>query len=102
MVPGEPIVTITDRTVRNIVTYLSRAEDRAIAENTPVLVSSLDRPGRVSESFVTRVGSSVEVLPEQLWIDPAVPAYGRAVVIAALPRMSLRPGELLSVRFLIE
>ena len=65
-----------------------------------MLVSSLDRPGEVAESFVTRVGSSVEVLPERLWVDPAMPGYGRAVVIAALPKMGLRPGELLHIRFL--
>jgi multidrug resistance efflux pump len=100
--PGEPIVTITDRTVRNIVTYLASADDRTIRENSPVLVSSLDRPGQVSESLVTRVGGSIEILPERLWVGPATPGYGRAVVIAALPNMGLRPGELLNIRFLDE
>ena len=100
VVPGQTVVTITDRTVRNIVTYLASADDRTVRENSPVLVSSLDRPGQVAESFVTRVGSSVEVLPERLWVDPTMPGYGRAVVIAALPKMGLRPGELLHIRFL--
>ncbi len=100
--PGEPIATITDRTVRNIVTYLASADDRTIRENSPVLVSSLDRPGQVSESFVTRVGGSIDILPERLWVGPSTPGYGRAVVIAALPNMGLRPGELLNIRFLDE
>jgi hypothetical protein len=86
--------------VRNIVTYLPTADDRPVRQNAPVLVSSLDRPGQVAESFVTRVSVSVEVLPERLWADPARPGYGRAVVIAALPKMGLRPGELLNIRFL--
>jgi len=102
VVPGEPIVTVTDRSVRDIVTYLSQADERPIGENTPVLVSSLERPGQVSESFVTRVGASVEIMPERLWRSPSVPSYGRAVVIAALPSMGLRPGELLNVRFLAD
>jgi len=102
VVAGEPIVAITDRAVRDIVTYLNEAEDRPITERTPVLVSSLDRPGRVTESFVVRVSSSVEMLPERLWPSPSTPRYGRAVVIAALPSMPLRPGELLSVNFQID
>ena len=102
VVPGEPIVTITDRTVRNIVTYLASADERAVRENSPVLVSSLDRPGEVAESFVLRVGGSVEVLPERLWTSPSIPTYGRAIVIAALPKMGLRPGELLNIRFVDE
>jgi len=100
--PGEPIVTITDRTVRDIVTFLNEADDRPIGERTPVLVSSLERPGKYIESFVLRVSSSVEMLPERLWANPTVPVYGRAVVISALPSMPLRPGELLSVQFQID
>ena len=100
--PGEPIATITDRTVRNIVTYLASADDRTIREDSPVLVSSLDRPGRVAESVVTQVGGSIEILPERLWAGSATPSYGRAVVIAALPNMGLRPGELLNIQFLDE
>ena len=99
VVAGEPIVTITDRSVREIVTYLTAADERPIGEHTPVVVSSLERPGQVAESFVMRVSSTVEMLPQRLWPGPTTPLYGRAVVIAALPSMSLRPGELLSVRF---
>jgi len=99
---GEPIVTITDRTVRDIVTFLKETDDRPIGERTPVLVSSLERPGQRIESFVLRVSSSVEILPARLWANPSVPAYGRAVVIAALPSMPLRPGELLSVQFQVD
>ena len=99
---GEPIVTITDRTVRDIVTFLKETDERPIGERTPVLVSSLERPGQFVESFVLRVSSSVEILPERLWANPTIPVYGRAVVIAALPSMPLRPGELLSVKFQLD
>jgi multidrug resistance efflux pump len=100
VVAGEPIVTITDRTVREIVTYLTEADDRPIVERTPVVITSLERPDQVVESFVTRVSGSVELLPVRLWANPSIPRYGRAVVIAALPTMALRPGELLSIKFL--
>jgi hypothetical protein len=39
-------------------------------------------------------------MPERLWRDPAVPSYGRAVVIAANPALNLIPGELIQVKFL--
>ncbi len=88
--------------MREIVTYITAQEDGVIGEHTPVLISSRERPGQVIESFVTRVSSAVEVLPMRLWAGPANPSYGRAVVIAALPTMPLRPGELVSVRFLTQ
>jgi multidrug resistance efflux pump len=99
VVPGEPILTITDPQVRDIVAWLDGADSREIRPNTPVVVTSREQRGRSVDSYVVRVGSTIEMLPERLWPDPASPAYGRAVVIAALPKMELRPGELLSVRF---
>ena len=58
----------------------------------------MSRPETVAESFVIRVAPDIELLPERMWRAPAQPEYGRAVVIAAVPRLNLTPGELLSVR----
>jgi multidrug resistance efflux pump len=99
VVPGEPILTVTEPAVREIVTYLAEADDRRVLRQGQVLVASLGRPERVAESFVVRLGPGLELMPQRLWRDPAVPAYGRAVVIAPIPALDLQPGELLSVRF---
>jgi len=98
VVPGEPILTIADGTVTEILAYLDETESGRATENATVLVASLSRPEKVAESVVLRLGPDVEILPQRLWREPSTPQYGRAVIIAAVPGLDLTPGELLSVR----
>ncbi len=99
VVPGEPIVMIAERDVREIVTFLAEDDARVVEPRTAVLVSSRNRGGTVAESVVLRVGPTVQALPQRLWRDPRLPDYGRAVVIAASPVMGLQPGERVNVKF---
>ncbi|MDH3627937.1 MAG: efflux RND transporter periplasmic adaptor subunit [Acidobacteriota bacterium] len=100
VVPGEPILTIADQSVSEIVAYVREGDSRDIAVNTPVLVASRTRPGALSESVVVRVGESIAPLPQRLWRDQRIPDHGRALVIAASPNMDLMPGELVGVKLL--
>jgi multidrug resistance efflux pump len=100
VVPGDPILTIADGTVTEILAYLDEADSRRARESAPVMVASLARPEKVAESFVVRLGPDVELLPQRLWREPSTPEYGRAVVIAAVPGLKLTPGELLTVKIL--
>jgi multidrug resistance efflux pump len=99
VVAGEPVLTVAERSVKDIVAYLSESESRNVLERTPVRISALRDPGRVAESVVVQVGASLELMPERLWTRTGTPQYGRAVVIAAIPALELAPGELLNVRF---
>jgi multidrug resistance efflux pump len=98
VVAGEPIAVVTERSVREIVTYLSEHEAARIAARTPVVLHSRTS-GISGESVVLRVAESIQPLPLRLWRDARTPAYGRAIVIAPVPAMDLAPGELLDVRF---
>ena len=98
--PGEPILLITEQSVREIVAYLGEEDGARIREDSPVLVSSGNGGRTVAESVVLRVSPGVQMLPQRLWSDPRVPSYGRAVVIAAYPGMNLSPGQLVEVKFL--
>lgn len=100
VVPGEPIVMIAERSVREIVAYLNEGDDARIAANTPVVVTGRGRPASVAESVVVRVAPAIQALPQRLWRDPRTPDYGRAVIIAAAPAMKLTPGELVDIKFL--
>lgn len=98
--PGEPILLIAEQSVREIIAYLNEEAGSQIREDSPVLVSNRNGGGTVAESVVLRVSPSVQMLPQRLWADSRVPSYGRAVVIAAYPGMSLTPGQMVDVRFL--
>ena len=97
--PGEPVLTIAEDSVREIITFLDDGDTEPISSNTPVLLSSRSPGGTMAESVVLRVGESIQPLPQRLWRDPRFPDYGRAVVIAATPTMRLTPGELVHVKF---
>jgi multidrug resistance efflux pump len=98
--PGEPILTVTEQTPREIVAYLNEADGETARKSARVLVASRTEAGRVAESLVVRVGPSIQQLPQRLWRNPRIPDYGRPVVIAGVPALDLTPGELVEVRFL--
>lgn len=99
VVPGEPVVMISERTVNEIVAYLEEADGLRVQEQQPVRLVSHTRPGVVSDSVVLRVSPGIQMLPQRLWRNPQVADYGRAVVIAPQPAMNLTPGETIEVRF---
>jgi len=99
VVAGEPVVMVSDTSVREIVAYLGETNPAEIEPNATVELRSLSRPTEVADSKVLRVGEGILPLPQRLWRDPRVPVYGRTVVIAATPSMPFAPGELLQVRF---
>ena len=100
VVPGEPVVMISERSVSEIVAYLAEADGLRVEEQQPVRLVSHTRPGVVSDSVVLRVSPGIEVLPQRLWRNPQIADYGRAVVIAPQAAMKLTPGETIEVRFL--
>jgi len=97
VVPGEPLFTVTERTVTDVVAWIDQRDPTRVQPNTPVILASQRHPRREAESVVLRVGAQVEVLPANLWRQAQVPEYGRAVVIATVPALDLAPGDLLSV-----
>jgi len=99
VIPGEPVVMISERTVNEIVAYLAEADGLLIEEQQQVRLISHTRPGVVSDSVVLRVSPGIQMLPQRLWRNPQVADYGRAVVIAPQPAMRLTPGETIEVRF---
>jgi multidrug resistance efflux pump len=99
VVPGEPIIMIAEQSVQEIVAYLAEEDGLQVRENTPVIISSRGGSHTLAKSVVLRVGPSIQPLPQRLWMDPRIPDYGRAVVIAATPAMNLTPGELVNIKF---
>jgi multidrug resistance efflux pump len=100
VVPGEPILTVSEPSVTEIVAYLDETVEEPAKVNTRVRVASLKDPTKIAESIIVRVSPTVQALPERLWTVTGRPTYGRAIVIAGVPDLELTPGELLSVTIL--
>jgi len=96
---GQPILSVSETEVREIVAYLPETEAARIRPRSAVSISSRRPPGSIMESQVLRIGPAVELLPQRLWRDPVIPDYGYGVIIAAAPDFNLLPGELVDVRF---
>jgi len=100
VVPGQPVVVVSEESVREIVAYLAEDDGREVVPSTRVVVSTRGDGGTVAESVVLRVGPTIQEMPQRLWRNPRVPDYGRAVVVAAAPGMQLTPGEIVNVKLL--
>lgn len=96
--PGDPILTIVESTIRAIIVYVDDGDAQRFAPRAPVRVATRIAPRTAADSVVVSVGASVQPLPQRLWRDPRVPSYGRAVVVAPVPGLSLAGGELVDVR----
>jgi multidrug resistance efflux pump len=96
--PGEPIAIVVPTETTEIVSYLAEAEARSVRAGSLVRVARRAEPSRAADSVVTRVGSSVELMPSQLWRDPRVPEYGLPISIPAPSALALTPGEGVLIR----
>ena len=100
VVAGQPVVVVSEGTVREIVAYLAEDDGHDIGPSTRAIVSTRGTNGTVAETVVLRVGPTIQELPPRLWRNPRIPDYGRAVVVAAAPGMQLTPGELVNVKLI--
>jgi multidrug resistance efflux pump len=100
VVAGQPVVVVSEGTVREIVAYLAEDDGHEIGPSTRAIVSTRGTNGTVAETVVLRVGPTIQELPPRLWRNPRIPDYGRAVVVAAAPGMHLTPGELVNVKLI--
>lgn len=96
--PGEAVVLISEKIPTEILAYLPEAAAGRVREKTQVLIARRSDPSRQAESYVTRVGATIQATPSQLWRDPQRPEYGLPVSIAVTSALSLTPGEVVFVR----
>lgn len=93
VVAGEPIMVLTESRTNEVIAY-ARAEDGvAVRAQDPVRVRTFSRPNESIEARVVRVAESVELLPMELWRDPARPEYGRPFMIYLSGQTQWMPGE---------
>ena len=97
---GDAILAIAELKPSEIVAYVSEGQLGLVREKTPVEIVKNRPPEQKARCEVMYVGPTMELMPEQLWQNPAVPQWGRPIVIKIPDRLELIPGELVGIRTL--
>jgi multidrug resistance efflux pump len=97
---GEPIVTVAEPNVTEIIGYATENLMNYIHEGLTVELIKNSEPTRVQieRSEVTYVGPVIEQIPAQLWQNPNIPQWGRPFRVKAPTQMKLIVGETVGIR----
>ena len=98
--PGEPLVVVVELIASEIVAYAPQSFAGSIVERSRVAAARQADPARVAESIITRVGPSIEQMPQRMWRDPGIPEYGLPFVVAGVPELKLTPGEVVAINLI--
>lgn len=100
VLPGEPILAISETEPREIIAFFNRSEVARIRPNMNVEIAKEGDPQQIARSQISHLGPDVQLMPEQLRLSPDVPQWGRPVLIKIPPGFKLIPGELVRIRIL--
>ena len=95
--PGETIMVISAEQPAEIIAFLPEGLSDQLEQASPVWVSKNNATTRTLKSAVISVAPAIEQVPPRLWLNPAIPQWGRRVLIAAPTELNLLPGELVTV-----
>jgi len=95
---GDPILAVAEKEPTEIVAYVSDQQLSMLRENMPVELVKIRTPAQIAESAIASVGPTMELMPQRLWRNPTIPQWGRPVLIAIPPGLSLVPGEVVGIR----
>jgi len=96
---GEALLTLIPDGVLEVEVFLPEESLGALSVDDTVLLTSALDPALSAESLVVRIAPDVRALPERLWLDPAVPQYGRVALVRGAPALGLSPGQRVLVRY---
>jgi HlyD family secretion protein len=96
--PGDPVVTLVETQPREVVAYLEEHRGAGIPIGTEVIVHRRNATRDQVRGTVASLSSAVAELPRRLWLNPAIPLWGRAVYINVSGQVAFDPGEMLDVR----
>ncbi|MBN2314289.1 MAG: HlyD family efflux transporter periplasmic adaptor subunit [Sedimentisphaerales bacterium] len=97
---GDSILAVAETAPSEIVAYVSEAQLGFVKETTPVEIVKRRPPEQKARCQVDYVGPALELIPEQLWLNPTVPQWGRPIVIRIPEGLELIAGEVVGIRTL--
>lgn len=95
---GDPILAVAEAEPTEIVMYVSQQQLGSLKEGMPVELAKAWTPAPPAESQIAKIGPTIELMPQRLWLNPAIPQWGLPVLIRIPPGLSLLPGELVRIR----
>ncbi len=98
---GDLILTIAERQPTEVVAYARENQVKWVHEGMAVELGELARSGgkaQIARSQISRVGPTIEQMPQRLWRNPAVPEWGQPFLVKIPPAMVLVIGERVGIR----
>jgi multidrug resistance efflux pump len=103
VVAGDPIVTIADPTADRIIGYLNQPLRIEPKVGMRAEIRSRGLVRRVGEAQVTKIGPRIEMFDAPLRVRGmgAAQERGLPIIMSIPPNMSVRPGEIVDIRLLV-
>jgi len=95
---GDPILAVAEPQPTEIVAYVTQEQLGDLKTGMPVELAKTRIPAQVAPSTVAEIGPTVELMPQRLWLNPALPQWGLPVLIRIPAGLILIPGEIVRIR----
>jgi multidrug efflux pump subunit AcrA (membrane-fusion protein) len=95
---GNPILVVAETEPTEIVAYVAQHQAAKVSEKMVVQIIKNNEPAQIASSQVIRLGPSMELVPQQLWLNPKIAQWGRPVLIKIPPGLNLIPGETIGIK----
>jgi len=95
---GDAILAISQQEPTEIVAYVSEEQLGLLERQATVEVIKTRTPPQIARSEIVQTGPTIELMPQRLWRNPAIPQWGRPVLIHIPPGLNLVPGEVVGIR----
>jgi multidrug resistance efflux pump len=95
---GDPVVTLVEARPRQAIAWIEERKGEAPAVGALVVARRTAGGRERFQATVASVTTQVSQLPQRLWPNPHIPAWGRAIYLNLPEPASVDPGETLDVR----
>ena len=98
VVRGDVIMTVVKPTPEFITAWIPQKKLELFELNTKVKVVSLASPNQTFVSQVSRMNSSMELIPQRLWKSPTMPEWGRSIQVPTQPNFECLHNEVVGIK----
>ncbi len=98
--PGDPILTISPVKPDEVIAYMPSNLPSDLVEGEMVELIKTTPPYQIATAKIESIGPALDILPTQLWVNPAMPQWGRPFVIKIPPQFDIVAGEMVNIRAL--